>query len=268
MSQKKCPKCGEGNPVEAVMCWACYTPLSGASSNAAGAAATPPINAAPSGEKTKKEIPKWQMGVIGVAVLGGVGFAVMTLMGGGSAAGTEVAEVAADAAKAVTAVTKKTTVTTTTTILPPNAPVVAAPAIAPAPAVTATGQMRFTLSTPPRRGIPWGTMAIVPTDSAASQDAAGLAATASRNMAKTGRWEGLYVFVFQDNATAQKFRRYQRERGGQPLEDSDYSALQEIWSNTLLRYDYTRNGYESMRYPAKNPSGWWNGKPKFNRSRT
>ncbi|RYG70864.1 hypothetical protein EON80_06595 [bacterium] len=29
MASKKCPKCGEDNPAEAVMCWACYTPLSG-----------------------------------------------------------------------------------------------------------------------------------------------------------------------------------------------------------------------------------------------
>jgi len=28
MNMQTCPKCGEANPDEAVMCWACYTPLS------------------------------------------------------------------------------------------------------------------------------------------------------------------------------------------------------------------------------------------------
>ena len=30
METKRCPKCGEENPPEAVLCWACYTPFSGA----------------------------------------------------------------------------------------------------------------------------------------------------------------------------------------------------------------------------------------------
>ena len=37
-AQKQCPKCGEKNPAEAVMCWACYTSLSG------GAMAAPPAS--------------------------------------------------------------------------------------------------------------------------------------------------------------------------------------------------------------------------------
>lgn len=40
-----CPKCGEGNPAEAVMCWACYTPLSGAQPGTLPAKRGGPISA-------------------------------------------------------------------------------------------------------------------------------------------------------------------------------------------------------------------------------
>ena len=110
-------------------------------------------------------------------------------------------------------------------------------------------------------------MAIVPTAAASSQDAAGLAATACRQMVKTGKWDGMYVYVFQDSQSAARFRKYQKERGGQPLTDNDFSRLQDLWPNTLLRYDYSK-GYEALRYPAKNPGSWWGGKSQFSRSRT
>jgi hypothetical protein len=70
VASKKCPKCGEDNPAEAVMCWACYTPLSAAggaplgatAAMSAGALAQGPMGKAGSGptpvegEKEKKPV--------------------------------------------------------------------------------------------------------------------------------------------------------------------------------------------------------------------
>ena len=51
---QKCPKCGEENPAEAVMCWACYTPLSAAKAHA------PRPEPAPADEKpTSEKIKRW-----------------------------------------------------------------------------------------------------------------------------------------------------------------------------------------------------------------
>ncbi len=254
------------------MCWACYTPLSGAPTNASGAIPTV-TNPSARPEGIKKPIPAWQIAVLGIAIVGGVGYGAMSLMGG-SAVNTDATAVApatteAPATVSTTPAAKPTTTVTVNvpTVSNPSAPPAPA-AVVPARAVTATGQMRFLLGAPPKRGVAWGSMAIVPTEpSISAQDAAGLAATATRQMIKTGRWEGLYVYVFQDSDSAQKFRRYQKDRGGQPLEDSDFNALQDLWPNTLLRYDYSR-GMEALRYPSKNPSSWWSGKPKFDRART
>lgn len=270
MSQKKCPKCGESNPVEAVMCWACYTPLSGAIAAGAAGAALPQGGAVSEREKTKKAIPMWQIGVLGVALLCGVGYGAMSLMGGGSS--EEATEIKVGPAPLPSGKSPGVSVTVPAFLSPsvssPSVGVSAsAPSVAPTAATNSAGQVRFVLGVPPKRGIPWGTMGIVPTSTVSEQDAAGMAATASRQMAKTGNWNGLFVYVFQDSQTAEKFRQYQKQRSGEPLGDDDYNSLQALWPNTLLRYDYSR-GNESVRYPSKNPSGWWNGKSKFNKTRS
>lgn len=93
MASKKCPKCGEDNPAEAVMCWACYTPLSGSAPLGAGltgAAGTLPKGAgSPVGvplteEPAKKGLDPKAIG-IGAFLLVGVIAAVMMsgMMGGG-----------------------------------------------------------------------------------------------------------------------------------------------------------------------------------------
>ncbi len=246
------------------MCWACYTPLSGGAVAAGGVPAAGTIGVTE--ERTKKTpIPMWQIGVLGLAGVGGLIFLAMSLMGGSSS--TEPPVYGTD--------TTSTTISTSTRVTNPSfstsstSPSVssgpAAAPVTPAAPVTQTGQLRFTLSTSPQRGIPWGTMAIVPTDSAAAQDAAGLAATASQQMAKTGRWDGLYVYVFQDASTAQKFRTYQKDHDGQPLGEADYESLKDLWPNTLLCYQNSR-GDEALRYPSKNPDGWWNDAPKITRA--
>ena len=66
MNPKKCPKCGESNPPEAVMCWACYTPLSGSAGSGPSSQSTP----AHAAESEKKAIPPWQLGLVAVGEVG------------------------------------------------------------------------------------------------------------------------------------------------------------------------------------------------------
>ena len=205
----------------------------------------------------------WQIGVLGLAVVVGLGFLATSLMG--SSATND-----APAYGPIAQRSSKTSITinpsfggSTNTSPSSDAP----PAVVPASPVTSTGEVRYTMSVPPTRGIPWGTMAIVPAAGASSQDAAGLAATAARQMSRTGRWDGLYVYVFGDAASAQTFAQYQRQNEGEALDTGDYNALRDLWPNALLCYEYS-NGNEAVRYPSKNPSGWWNVKPQYTRSRS
>ena len=257
MSQKKCPKCGENNPAEAVMCWACYTPLAG------GATASPQATApgfAGQGNNeaaTKKAVAPWQIGLIGAVLLAGVGGAFMVMsrppvdtdiplavalppdvsLGGAMSApiGTYPGPSSGPGAGAAGPVT---------------------------PSVAPTGTMLFTVSLPPKDGVPWGTMAIVPSASSSAQNPASLAAAASQQAMTGGKWDGLYVYVFSDAASAQRFRQYQSGRGGQPLKANDYSALQDLWSRVPVRYEYS-NGKEAIRYPSRNPGSWWGGSSSF-----
>ena len=128
------------------------------------------------------------------------------------------------------------------------------------------GTMLFTVSLPPKEGVAWGTMAIVPSGTSSNQNAAALAAAACQQAVSGGKWDGLYVYVFSDADSAQKFRQYQSGRGGEPLKSSDYNALQSLWSQVPVRYEYSR-GFEAVRYPSKSPGGWWSGSSSFHRAK-
>ncbi len=264
MSQKKCPKCGELNPPEAVMCWACYTPLSGPAS-AAGAAA-PAGKAAPKqSDDEKKKSPPWQMGVVGVALLGGIFVGVRTMM------------------PASSSVDEETETGTTDTKRPgepgdspnqPSAPTTSSPSAPPAPAraaapagssVPAPQEAPFTVVVPPNPRRSVGTMAIVPTDGTSSgPQAAALAAYTRRQYkGRTKQWTSLYIYVFSDNRGAEYFASYMKRRKGAELTESDFSYLTNLWGSVLTRYEYTTyNGkrVERALYPSKNPDGWWNEK--------
>lgn len=257
MSQKKCPKCGENNPAEAVMCWACYTPLAGGATAMPHASA--PVGQSASAERTKNSVAPWQIAVIGVALLVAVvgSFAMMSR----AKPDTDTTPYAAPAPPPDVSSGSGPAIST---YVEGSAGAAGASAVSPAQP-SQPGQMLFTVSLPPKSGVAWGTMAIVPSGAAAGQEAA-LAAAACQQAVSGGKWDGLYVYVFSDAASAQKFRQYQSGRGGEPLKSSDYNALQSLWSQVPVRYEYSR-GNEAIRYPSKSPGGWWSGSSPWHRAK-
>lgn len=251
MNQKKCPKCGESNPVEGVMCWACYTPLSGGAS--AGAKA--PMSAPPAAidEKEKPKITPVQMGVLGVGLL------VVLGMGWKSISGGSVDDVP-DGLPPIPGSTKGGE----PPFVPPRP--VTPGGSAPAPQVGGViptdpgNSMAYVVTTPPGRST-WATIGIVPSVPNTDGVTAGrLASLAHKPFAKSGRYQGIYVYAFADKQSAAVFQKFQQNRRGAPLEPGDYEdqTLRTIWPKTLARYEYFK-GQEAIRYPQANPDGWYQG---------
>ena len=257
MNQKKCPKCGEMNPPEAVMCWACYTPLTGT------AAVAPPVAggrsvapAASKDEKEKPKIPVWQLGVIGAAVVGGLIYGGMMMFGGSPAP-----EMPTDP------------LGNTPKFNPPGRPVSNPPVN-----VNVTGgplgtggnsggggpvekpSVSYTTVVLPSTRYDEGTMAILSNDPSVSPQQAQLQAKFARaGMTNASRWAKLHIFVFSDSATAQTFATYQIRRGNQPLTSSDYAELSSnVWPKTPVHLIYI-NGRQFGRpdQPAQRPNNWW-----------
>ena len=255
MNKKKCPKCGEENPTEAVMCWACYTLLSG-ESNVAGSTPGGAKAATDSGEE-KKKIPPWQLAVIGVALLGGLFLGARTMMtppSDGEEEETPTTETADDPKKTDDKEPE------TTPAAPASAPSAPPPA---GTAVPAPQEAPFTVVVPPNPRLSVATMAIVPTDGTATgPQAAALAAYTRRQFkGNTKQWSSLYIYVFSDAQSAQYFAEYMKRRKGATLAASDYSYLSNLWGSVLTRYEYTTykgKRVERALYPSKNPNGWWN----------
>lgn len=252
VNKKQCPKCGEENPAEAVMCWACYTPLSGSGASASGAAAGGAAAAAPATayeDGEKKKIPPWQLGVIGVGLLLVVGIGVRSMMPGSSSeadAGLDSPPPGMDPAQ-------------------PSQNGGASPApSSPTPTPGGGGSVApaeapYKIVVPPNPKMATATMAIVPTDSNASgPQAASYAAYVRRQFGTTSSWKTIYIYVFSDEKAADAFGEYMRKRRGAPLSTSDYATLSNLWGSTLARYEYS-SGKERVVYPSKNPSGWWYG---------
>jgi hypothetical protein len=246
VNQKKCPKCGENNPVEAVMCWACYTPLSGSAAAGAGTAAGgPPASAARGGDGEKKAVAPWQIGVIAAAllVLGGAGFMSMRGSTSGPIYGGEAGN----------------------TIFEPPPPIFQGPSMggggAPAPPPPAITQQTggqpvapYTVTTPPNPNSPIGTVGLVPKQQVDPQGAATLAATYGQRL--NGKWKNLHIYVFSDVSAARSFNSVVRGNGGRPLSGQDYQQLSGVWAQTLARVEIM-GGRRAVRYPQKNPRGWW-----------
>lgn len=247
------------------MCWACYTPLSGAAPSPAGAGpAGATKGAAPTAKGEageKKKIPPWQMGVLGVALLGGLFVGVRAMMptsasddGGESteAAKTSDGEKTDDGEK-------KGGGGTAPSVAQPTA---AMPVVSTGGGTVAVAPLKapFDILVPPNPKISVATMAIVPTEANSSgPQAAALAAYTRRQYTDHSRaWSKFYVYVFSDAQSGQYFADYQIKRKGAPLDESDFSFLANLWSNCLARYEYTPGKKtERVLYPSKNPSGWW-----------
>lgn len=245
------------NPPEAVMCWACYTPLAGGAANASSTS-TPASPVVTSSAAQKQAIPKWQLGVLGVALLLGLGFGAKTFLGGSS--------IDDDAEAPVTS----SDVPKTDAPAPAPAP---APANVPAPPppVVTTNPPKESVVPPPQKApysiisapnarYNWGTMAIVLTNPEATpRQAAGVAALVRLKMMQNKRWTILHIYVFNDRQAGTRFRQYQRQRRGAPLSADDYQALAELWERSPVRYEYNR-GTEGILLPSRSPSNWWTGR--------
>lgn len=269
MNQKKCPKCGEMNPPEAVMCWACYTPLTGAAVASAGMAGAvagvpgmagaataggrpgtavgPPVE---EGEKQKTAIAPWQMGVLAVALLLAIGFGAKTMFGG--------------SAESLPSDVPTAQVDTQPAVDP--APVSVAPASAPPPpagppvadsTVQEVRKLPYTIILQPNPDQKRGTMAIVATQpNLTAQQAANIARVTRANMTNAARWQPLHIYVMADVPSAQQFNAFQVKRNGAPLGSADYQGLSALWPKVLVRYELNR-GRETIAYPSSNPTNWW-----------
>ena len=248
-NKKRCPKCGEENPPEAVMCWACYTPLSAAGAGAASAKRS--SSSAQSlgddeDEDRKPSAQPWQIAVIAIGLIFALFWVGKNFLPSGSsddtlpAASEPGAMPEPGSAPAPAAQTSTSTGTSSAAAVTPQ-------------------KLPFTIAVSPNPNITVGTMAIVPTTpNISTSQAASLASFTRSQFAQTKRWNKLYIYVFRDQQSAKQFADYQRPRRGAPLSNSDYSNLTALWGSALSCYEYD-NGSERVYTPSDNPSGWWAG---------
>lgn len=255
MNQKKCPKCGESNPPEAVMCWACYTPLTsgvaGLSPAAAGSVAGGTTGAAPIAvggddeEKSKPKITPVQMGVLGVGLLAALFFGATQLMGGGT--------VPEDPGTTPVAGTDPPVVQQQT------APVVAGAAPPPpGQAGPTSAELGFSVVSFPNASARTGVMAILIKPDSGAGSAVSMAKEARAQFTNANRFPVMQVFVFNNQQAAQIFKEHQAKRRNEPLENGDYSALAPAWSGAVARVEFRGNSTK-VANPSNNPSGWWRG---------
>ena len=263
MATKKCPKCGEENPAEAVMCWACYTPLAGGAAAVAGgglvaprggaAAVTPAATAAAEDQEKTPVDPKIFV-VVGLLIVAAVIGAFTTGLIGGGGNSNELPSV-----------------TPIENPGPPggNPPPGPQPPAQPpqmptfkVPSTTPGGESvkpQFQPAVPPDPRQTTGTMGIiVNTPGISPIQAASLAKFAKQTYESGGRWTAMQVVVFSDAATAKTFLKYQAQRKGARLTPYEYQDLanQGLWNNVIAYYE-TQGKKESRYYPSANPKGWW-----------
>ena len=250
-NKKRCPKCGEENPPDAIVCWACYTPLTntvhvGAGGQPAGQRQSRAAQTIDEDDEDERKLgaQPWQIGVIAIGLI----FALFTVGRNFLPSGSSDGDMAPpmEAPMDVPAPSGGGAPTAPTSSYTPNNSSVPAPQ-----------KLPFTIAVAPNPNITIGTMAIVPTDSNIStSQAASLASFTRSQFTQMKRWKKLYIFVFRDRRSAQQFANYQRSRRGAPLGDSDYRNLTNLWGSALSCYEYNQ-GSERIYTPTNNPSGWW-----------
>jgi hypothetical protein len=261
VANKKCPKCGEDNPAEAVMCWACYTPLSGAAPLTAGAAALPATAGAPGqigapgvdvGSEKKGLDPK-AIGIgavllVGLAVAGFVTFG----MGGGTTdTGTMDTPTVVGETNGGGAVPAPQPPAATGPAVPMPAPGAGAQPVAAVP-------LPFQTVSQPNPNSKTGTVGIIANEpNLAPAKAIGLAKAARQQYAAGGRWQNMQVAVFSNAASAKAFQTYQAGRKNAPLGPNDYQSMgAAVWSGASAFYE-TVGRTEYSYYPSRNPTAWW-----------
>ena len=264
MATKKCPKCGEENPAEAVMCWACYTPLAGGAAAVAGgglvtprggAAAVTPAGSAAAHDEEKAPVDPKIFVIVGLLIAAAViGSFTSGIFGGGGSDG-----VVPD----VTPITGGDGGTTGPPPGPPQPPV-QAPVFTP-PTNTGQGtdpsvaapQWKVVVAPDPRQ--PVGTMGIIiNTPNASPSQALSLAKFAKQTFERGGRWTGMQVVAFTDQNAAKTFLKYQAQRKGAALTPYEYQDLanQGMWGSVPAYYE-TQGKTEMPYYPSNNPKNWW-----------
>ena len=267
MATKKCPKCGEENPAEAVMCWACYTPLAGGAAAVAGgglvtprggaAAVTPAATAAAQNTEKTSVDPKIFV-VVGLLIAAAVIGSFTTGLIGGPGGGTEITPDVTqitDTEPGTSGPPMPTTQTNITVTAPPSftPPTNSGPSIAPAQ----TPQFKTVVPPDPRRTT--GTMAIlVNTPNISASQALDMAKSARQQFQAGGKWTGMQVVVFSDPGAVRTFSKYQTQRKGDKLTPYQYQELanQGVW-NSVPAYYETRGKSGVPYYPSASPKGWW-----------
>ena len=263
MANKKCPKCGEENPAEAVMCWACYTPLAGGAAAVAGgglvtprggaAAVTPAATAAAENDEKKGIDPKLFLVIgllVGAVIIGGFTTGIFN-PGGGEA------DVVPPLPEGPTGGTGGPITN------PPPLQPVAPPTISDGGATTPTGigpvGTAFRTVVPPNPRYSNGTMGIMATTPNISPaQARYLAKFAQQSIAPGGRWTAMQVVVFSEPNAAKVFQKYQASRQGAKLDNNAYQELanQGIWRSVPAYYETKGKDGQSFQ-PSANPNNWW-----------
>lgn len=257
MASKKCPKCSEDNPAEAVMCWACYTPLSGsplAGGPAASVAGRTPGGQSPAGgltadeSETKKGVDPKLIAILAFLLVGGgVAFLVNSSMSKPPEDGP---------------IAPRKDPETPDQPFQPNTPSQSPPLSIPSGPNTSTPPAEvpvpFTVVTSPNPKYPTGTMGILVPPTMGVVQIAGVAKFAKNQYTRNGKWGRMQIFAFSDKTSAEAWKRFQEPRRGAPMDRDDYQALatQGLWASTPVFLE-TSGKKEVVHYPSRNSTSWW-----------
>ena len=266
MATKKCPKCGEENPAEAVMCWACYTPLAGGAAAVAGgglvtprggAAAVSPAGTAAAKDEEKSPVDPKIFVIVGLLIAAAVigSFTTGILGGGGNDTGVpDVTPIAGGGEGGTTGPPpppQQQQQVQPPTFTPPtnSGPTTTTGVVAP--------QWKVVIAPDARQ--PVGTMGIIlNTPNVSPAQALSLAKNAKQTFERGGKWTGMQVIVFSDQNAAKTFLKYQAQRRGAALTPYQYQDLanQGLWSSVPAYYE-TQGKTERSYYPSSNAKIWW-----------
>lgn len=241
MNAKKCPKCGENNPAQAVMCWACYSPFMAASADGLAPVGSAVPVAADDGSSSGPSVPAWAYMLIGTVLTIVVFMGAKYVVSGG----TEVNPIVPD--------TPTTSTNPPGTVNTPRSPDSGPSTPGQAP------EIPFNLMVSPNEQAPVGVLAIVPKQQVSPTQAANVARFASNlwGQGKGHQWSRLQVYVFNDVETGNHFKDMQVRRKNWPLGADDFNSIPEVWPNTEAVCVFDRGRLAKVVYPQRDPYNFW-----------
>lgn len=275
MNQKKCPKCGENNPPEAVMCWACYTPLSGgaAAPAMAGGAVGPRGPGRPPGAGAiaapgdtpggGASIQPWMYAVGGVVLLILIVVGAKVLMGGGSdpATGVDTGGYgnygSPSSYGSPSGYGSPPSNTSRGAVAPP--PPSGGPSGPSGPPVGIEAAP-YVMGALPNPDSPVAVVGISPTQPMSPARAAGIAKFARTQLIGVEHWSQVQVYVFQDQQASTEFKDYQTARRNMALQAEDFASpqLTGVWSRTMAVYVFSKGGRETVVRPSGSDNWYQN----------